>query len=519
MEMRLPQPLPDESFHSRICRHFNICGFTTEQYLQDIFGDSRASVHPYLNANLGLVCKTLNQSVHDIWTNQTLAPLFFHFLPKYRQVIGDINVPPNSLIRASQISAFRERERLHIKYCPKCAEEEVSKYGVSYWHCLHQITGVDACPRHGVWLNHVALPERSHIDMPSIASIQPLDCSPMAAKFANYCGCYLHQIRKNERILSNKKRIERLRKKGFITSVGQVRRKQICKALFVLSEQILPSDSALKPKSEQDFSYWSAALSGTMNQPPFKQLILDFYLEQIADDEKFSHVSKVDNTNSLVEDRCCDLLRKGCSMAEVSRQLGKSRCYVKGIALKHQIPVNLRPKVITEALKQDVINMARKGFHRQVIARKHQVSTGSIELIISTTEGLVEWRKLCKHQSMSRRYKAQITRYLLTQPQATIQNVKTDCEAAFFWLYNHQKYWLDSCLPAPQEVQHVDRVDWEQRDKELSKKVTQILSNSDRKLSRTELDRALGGHGWLTSKKKKLPRTLLTISLCGDKLK
>ncbi|WMO09336.1 TniQ family protein [Vibrio parahaemolyticus] len=430
--MRLPQPLPDESFHSRICRHFNICGFTTEQYLQDIFGDSRASVHPYLNANLGLVCKALNQSVHDIWTNQTLAPLFFHFLPKYRQVIGDINVPPNSLIRASQISAFRERERLHIKYCPKCAEEEVSKYGVSYWHCLHQITGVDACPRHGVWLNHVELPERSHIDMPSIASIQPLDCSPMAAKFANYCGCYLHQIRKNERILSNKKRIERLRKKGFITSVGQVRRKQICKALFVLSEQILPSDSALKPKSEQDFSYWSAALSGTMNQPPFKQLILDFYLEQIADDEKFSHVSKVDNTNSLVEDRCCDLLRKGCSMAEVSRQLGKSRCYVKGIALKHQIPVNLRPKVITEALKQDVINMARKGFHRQVIARKHQVSTGSIELIISTTEGLVEWRKLCKHQSMSRRYKAQITRYLLTQPQATIQNVKTDCEAAFF---------------------------------------------------------------------------------------
>ncbi|HBH7869910.1 TPA: TniQ family protein [Vibrio parahaemolyticus] len=517
--MRLPQPLPDESFHSRICRHFNICGFTTEQYLQDIFGDSRASVHPYLNANLGLVCKTLNQSVHDIWTNQTLAPLFFHFLPKYRQVIGDINVPPNSLIRASQISAFRERERLHIKYCPKCAEEEVSKYGVSYWHCLHQITGVDACPRHGVWLNHVALPERSHIDMPSIASIQPLDCSPMAAKFANYCGCYLHQIRKNERILSNKKRIERLRKKGFITSVGQVRRKQICKALFVLSEQILPSDSALKPKSEQDFSYWSAALSGTMNQPPFKQLILDFYLEQIADDEKFSHVSKVDNTNSLVEDRCCDLLRKGCSMAEVSRQLGKSRCYVKGIALKHQIPVNLRPKVITEALKQDVINMARKGFHRQVIARKHQVSTGSIELIISTTEGLVEWRKLCKHQSMSRRYKAQITRYLLTQPQATIQNVKTDCEAAFFWLYNHQKYWLDSCLPAPQEVQHVDRVDWEQRDKELSKKVTQILSNSDRKLSRTELDRALGGHGWLTSKKKKLPRTLLTIFLHNDRLK
>ncbi|WP_305810926.1 TnsD family Tn7-like transposition protein [Photobacterium leiognathi] len=517
--MRLPQALPDESFHSRICRHIKLCGSTTEQYLKGVFGDNRASVHPYLNANLGSVCKELNQSVHEVWLNQTLAPLFFHFLPRYRQAIGDVNVSSNSLIRASQISAFREKEHLHIKYCPNCAEEEVSKYGVPYWHCLHQITGVDACPRHGVWLSHVELPERFHIDMPSLTPIQPLHCSSTAAKFADYCEGYLHQIRNNDRKLSNENRIERLNKKGFITNAGQIRRKQICKALFVLLEQILPSDSTLKPKSEQDFSYWSPVLSGAVNQPPFKQLILDFYLEHIADDEKPSLALKVDNGKSLVEDRCCDLLRKGYSMAEVSRQVGKSRCYVKGIALKHQIPVNLRPKVITEALKKDVIAMARKGFHRQVIATKHQVSTGSIELIISTTEGLVEWRKLCKHQSMSRRYKAQIRRYLLTQPQAIIQNVKTDCEAAFFWLYNHQKDWLDSWLPAPQEVQHVDRVDWEQRDKALSKQVVQILFNSDSKLSRTELDRALGGHGWLTSKKEKLPRTLRTTIQYKDKLK
>lgn len=517
--MRLPQALPDESFHSRVCRHITLCGITTEQYLKDVFGDNRASVHPYLNANLGSICKELNQSAHDVWLNQTLAPLFFHFLPRYRQAISDINVSPSSLIRATQISAFREKERLHIKYCPNCAEEEVSKYGVPYWHCLHQITGVDACPRHGVWLSHIELPKRSHIDMPSFTPIQPLDCSSMAAKFADYCGSYLHQIRKNERNLSNENRIESLNKKGFITNAGQIRRKLICKALFVLSELILPSNSALKPRSEQDFSYWSPVLSGAMNQPPFKHLILDFYLDQIADDEKPNQAFKVDNDNSLVEDRCCDLLRKGYSMAEVSRQVGKSRCYVKGIALKHQIPVNLRPKVITKALKQDVIEMARKGFHRQVIATKHQVSTGSIELIISTTKGLVEWRKLCKHQSMSRRYKAQITRYLLTQPQATIQNVKTDCEAAFFWLYTHQKDWLDSCLPAPQKVQHVDRVDWEKRDKEFSKLVAQILSNSNHKLSRTELDRALGGHGWLISKKKKLPITFLVIHLMRHKLK
>ncbi|MFA0350295.1 TniQ family protein, partial [Vibrio sp. 10N.222.55.C6] len=122
--MRLPQPLPDESFHSRICRHIKLCGSTTEQYLKEVFGDNRASVHPYLNANLGSICKALSQSASDVWLNQTLAPLFFHFLPEYRKVIGDMNVSPCRLIRASQISAFREKERLHIKYCPNCAEED-----------------------------------------------------------------------------------------------------------------------------------------------------------------------------------------------------------------------------------------------------------------------------------------------------------------------------------------------------------------------------------------------------------
>jgi len=482
------------------------------QYLKNVFGDNRASVHPYLNANLGLICKVLSQPAPDVWLNQTLAPLFFHFLPMYRQVIGDINVSPNSLIRASQISAFREKERLHIKYCPKCAEEEVSKYGVPYWHCLHQITGVDACPRHGVWLNHVELAERSHIDMPSITSIQPLDCSSIAAKFAGYCGGYLHQIRKSECKLSNGNRIERLRQKGFITNAGQIKRKKICKELFVLSEQILPSESALKPKSDQDYSYWSPVLSGAMNQPPFKQLILDFYLEQIADDEKLNYLYKVDNANLLVEDRCCDLLGKGYSMAEVSRQVGKSRCYVKGIALKHQIPVNLRPKVITEAFKQSVIDIARKGFHRQVIARKHQVSTGSIELIISTTEGLVEWRKLCKHQSMFRRHKTEITRYLLAQPQATIQHVKTDCEAAFFWLYLHQHEWLECHLPEPRKTEHRDRVDWKNRDVELAGLVQQTLDGLSKPIYRTELERILGCHGWLTAKKGKLPKTLSIVN-------
>ena len=96
--MQLPKSLPDESFYSRICRHFILSGLTKEQYLFSIFGNSRASLHPYLNANLSVVCQSLNQSAEEIWLNQTLLPLFYHFLPNSRKVIGDTNSPSRILI-------------------------------------------------------------------------------------------------------------------------------------------------------------------------------------------------------------------------------------------------------------------------------------------------------------------------------------------------------------------------------------------------------------------------------------
>ncbi|HFG1852646.1 TPA: TnsD family Tn7-like transposition protein, partial [Vibrio cholerae] len=80
--------------------------------------------------------------------------------------------------------------------------------------------------------------------------------------------------------------------------------------------------------------------------------------------------------------------------------------------------------------------------------------------------------------------------------------------AAFFWLYSHCPNWLEKFLPEARETQHVDRVNWRERDDLLSQKVTSILERSERILSRTELDKMLGAHGWLTSKKKKLPLTL-----------
>lgn len=512
--MQLPSTLPDETFHSRICRHFSHSGLTTAQYLEKILGNEKYTLHPYFVGDLSRIAVLINEPPVDIIKYQSLNPLFSYFLPKYKHIINDSNTNVSQVIRACQVSTFRDREQLNIKFCPQCAKDEIQEFGVSYWHCLHQISGVEVCSKHHVWLVHRALPERSHISsyfFPS-ESAETNNCSQLAFKFVNYCRSLLNQIRNAELNASfNYKEI--MKDCGFITLNGSIRRKTLSAELYCLAKQVLPKGHHLLPRSKSDYSYWTESFKGSLNQPPFKHLLMSFYLNYVAK-RQLSLPLAIEPTPSkdlALERSCCGLLLRGFSMADVGRQINKSRCYVKAVALRNKIPVNLKPKIITEELKVDVMELARKGFHRKAIASKHKISTGSVELIISTTNGLVDWRKKCKYQSMSRRYKAIILRYVNSNVHALRKDVKNGCDAAFFWLYLHDRNWLEDNLPTATKTKHVDKINWEQLDAELVKKVIEILRCNSKQISRSELDRQLGGHGWLISKKEKIPKTLNTF--------
>ncbi|WP_194090533.1 TnsD family Tn7-like transposition protein [Vibrio hibernica] len=509
--MQLPSTLPDETFHSRICRHFSYSGLTTAQYLEKILGNEKSTFHPYFVGDLSRMAVLINEYPIDIIKYQSLNSFFSYFLPKYKNIINDSNAKVSQVIRACQVSTFREREQLSIKFCPQCAKDEIQEFGVSYWHCLHQISGVEVCSKHHVWLIHRALPERSHISNYFFPSeyAETKNCSPLAFEFVNYCQSVLNQTRNAElKVPFNYKEI--MKDCGFITLNGSIRRKTLSAELYYLAQQVLPRGHLLLPRSKSDYSYWIETFKGSLNQPPFKHLLMSFYLNHVAT-RQLSLPLATEPTLSkdlALEKSCCDLLLRGFSMADVGRQINKSRCYVKSVALRNKIPVNLKPKIITEELKVDVIALARKGFHRKVIANKYKISTGSVELIISTTNGLVEWRRKCKCQSTSRRYKTIILRYIYSNSHSLRKDVKNACEAAFFWLYQHDRNWLEDNLPRATKTKHVDKINWEQLDVELAEKVIEILRCNSKQISRSELDRQLGGHGWLISKKEKLPKTL-----------
>ncbi|NOI31045.1 TnsD family Tn7-like transposition protein [Vibrio coralliilyticus] len=511
--MQLAKALPDESLYSRICRCLSIYEYSTEQALELLVGDKRAAIHPYLTSNLSVLAQATGESSKVLLSCQTLRPLFSYYLPQYKKTIEDVAATTNEVIRASQLSTFRGNEVLSVKYCPICARNDLHEYGVAYWHLSHQIPGVEACSAHSSWLVHQELPSRNHVRCHFLPSPQttPIHCTCIATEFAFFVTKRLLALQvegeHQSRSVSSEYYRKQLALNGFVTANGRVRRKSILEGLYELSERLFLSPTPLSVRSKSDFSFLSTLLSGKYSQHPFKHLMLEFYLSKCQP-------PTLDTVKSLpielavnVEEKCCDLLKSGLSMAAVSREIGKSRCYVKSMALKHKIPVNLKPKKITLSLKASVISLARRGFHREVIAKLHNISSGSVELIISSTSGLVAWRKKCKFESLRRRYRHQIIRFIGSTPETTRQEIKNAQEAAYYWLYNHEHEWLETVLPNASKTQHVDRVDWCQRDNELVKVISELLLSTGNKLSRTELDKALGGHGWLTSKLKKMPKT------------
>ncbi|MEZ9821188.1 TnsD family Tn7-like transposition protein [Shewanella sp. 10N.286.45.A1] len=512
--MQLPKALPDESLFSRICRYLAISELTLEQALQKLVGDRRAGVHPYLTSNLHITGQFSEESPEVLLSNQTLRPLFSYYLPQYRTVLGNVTTNPSDILRASQLSTFRGKERLSVKHCPLCAKDDVYNFGVAYWHLAHQISGVEACSVHGTWLEHNELLGRSHASgqlLPDIR-VEPNYCNDLAREFSKFSLNKIRslQSKKQSDVTISDTYLKKLRIHGGLTQSGRVKRKKIAKDLFELSEELFPSQSDLSLRTPKDYRFVSSLLSGQYPQHPFKHLLFEFYLSRCQpDDEPDAKILNVQPTPINKEVQCCHLLNSGLSMAAVSREIDKSRCYVKSIALKHNIPVNLKPKKITQDLKHSVVKLAKKGFHRDVLAKLHGISTGSVELIISTTACLVEWRKRCKAESLRRRYRCQIMRFIAATPNACREEVKTNNEAAFYWLYIHEHQWLENVLPVAIQTQHVDRVDWSQRDKVLVKKVSLIMEEHQNQLSRTQLDNLLGGHGWLTKKKHKLPKTLM----------
>ena len=518
--MRFPNTLPDETLFSRYIRFVSISGYDERAFSRLLFDRPRISIHPYLTIGVKKVAELTNTSEKDIYNDETLFGFYSYFIPQkssdiYRSVLKN---DCNSAFRSCQMVCFRNNEVLSLKFCPKCVQEDIREYGVSYWHRLHQVPGLEACSKHKILLEHQELPERHRIKRNLLppSTISFTVSSVKSHQFSKYVESVLNQISCSTKSFDFGELIEDIRKYGYMRGKKRFKRKELTKDLYDFSKTLKFNSQSLLPRSEHDYNYLSRLLKGSFAQHPFKYVLLGFWLKNLK--ETRAHINPIkekltplNNRNKDdVKKQCLELLKQKISMMEITRRTGKSQCYLKALAMSENISVNTSPRLLIESVKVGIISMAKKGFHRNAIANQFKISIGSVEQIISSVDGLVADRKRYKFESKRRKYKVQILRAVNRNPNAIKQEIKMMCYRAFHWLYLHEREWLNSNMPLAEKPKIYTGINWEERDKELEVVVREIMTECCGKISRTQLDRRLGNHGWLIKCEDKLPKTIQT---------
>lgn len=150
----IPDLYPDELFFSWICRindHSAYPGYRAT--LQVLLGQSK-----YIRVDLTTPTSTDFRQIIDkmcpmdeIIFQHTLFPAYARFRTlEYRQQAYDVLYAGEEDVGNSLM--YPDGNRKFLRYCPMCAGWDRERYGETYWHRLHQLPDLDACPVHGCTL-------------------------------------------------------------------------------------------------------------------------------------------------------------------------------------------------------------------------------------------------------------------------------------------------------------------------------------------------------------------------------
>lgn len=160
MITNFPDPYPDELVYSIYARYSDSMHYPTPgAALEDWFGVRNRRVSVNLPLRLDHIIASLPPShlysANQFIDNHSLFPFYAPFLSAkradairggMRNTTGDRRAVWKTLFRTEM------KRPSQLRFCPECAETDRRQYGETYWHRIHQITGVEVCPVHSAFI-------------------------------------------------------------------------------------------------------------------------------------------------------------------------------------------------------------------------------------------------------------------------------------------------------------------------------------------------------------------------------
>jgi hypothetical protein len=160
MIAHFPDPYPGELLYSVFARFSErMCYPSLGATLLELFGKRYAVPAIELPNQLDGLISRLPQghgyTADQLIDKHTLFPLYAAFVrrEKYEKLRDNMK---GDAVRTTHviagINACRVPSPETLRTCPICDKENIEKFGETYWHRVHQVSGVEACPFHAVFL-------------------------------------------------------------------------------------------------------------------------------------------------------------------------------------------------------------------------------------------------------------------------------------------------------------------------------------------------------------------------------
>jgi hypothetical protein len=158
----LPIPYADELFYSLVARRDKQLSYPSYKgVIREVFGCTGTIVAFEFPSHLGHLIAELSTEYPggdmEHFEQLTLLPWYKPFLPPERcariRAAMLENGGRNCWNRAG-ITASRVKAPEFLRYCPDCLREDKAVGRTPYWRRLHQMAGIEVCPKHRVFLEN-----------------------------------------------------------------------------------------------------------------------------------------------------------------------------------------------------------------------------------------------------------------------------------------------------------------------------------------------------------------------------
>ena len=150
-----PELYPDELLYSAIARyHVRAGNIDSKNTLRDLYNKDTITAMIEMTSNLETLVNKLPYPVYTIdqlIKNNTMYSYFTSFMSGeksnkiYECMKGDYG---SKIYNYIGIGNKVMRLNRYLRFCPLCYEEDIKKYGETYWHRLHQVAELDYCIDH-----------------------------------------------------------------------------------------------------------------------------------------------------------------------------------------------------------------------------------------------------------------------------------------------------------------------------------------------------------------------------------